>query len=56
MIYIHTLFLILLGAMLDFSGIKPDGSSFWIIVFILLVLFITFDILIARSSKKEEEE
>lgn len=45
MIYIHTFLLILFGAMLDYSGVKPDSQSFWIIVGILLALFLTYDIL-----------
>jgi len=51
-IYVHTLLLILFGAMLDFSGIKLTSVSFWIIVCILLGLFLSYDILIDHSEDK----
>ena len=51
--YIHDILLIILGAMLNYCGIKIDTLNFWLILLIVLGLIISYDLLM--SSHEEEE-
>ena len=56
MIVLHTALLILLGAVLDYSGLKVDGFSFWVVLFIILAIFLSYDILMSRNEEDVEED
>jgi hypothetical protein len=44
-IYIYTLLLILLGNIIGLLGVRADSSIFWLIIFIILGLFLSYDLM-----------
>ena len=55
-IYVHTVLLILLGAVLVEAGIKIETAYFWLLVIIVCGIILTYDIITNEPEEKGKEE
>lgn len=55
-VYAHTLLLILLGAVLNESGLKITSTYFWLVVIILFGLFLTYDMILSKQDRQNDKD
>lgn len=55
-VYIHTLMLIVLGAVLNESGIKITSYYFWLIIALIFGILLTYDMIIDLQNNPPEKK
>lgn len=55
-LFIHSILLMILGAVLNESGIKITSYYFWLVIVLFFGIFLSYDIMTGRSMDEEEPE